>query len=97
MPLGPWSELVALNRRTWLGITDARDRRRAGSSGWNPARACPGRRRGPGPSGTPTRFPSRLHDPAILAILSPAGPDRHQGGRIPACRLGHNPCGQGRS
>ena len=23
MPLGPWSELVALNRRTWLGITGA--------------------------------------------------------------------------
>ena len=23
MPPGPWSELVALNRRTWLGITGA--------------------------------------------------------------------------
>lgn len=22
-PPGPWSELVALNRRTWLGITGA--------------------------------------------------------------------------
>ena len=96
MPPGPWSELVALNRRTWLGITGA------GIAGGlaraaGPGAGCPGRRRAPGPSRNANPVPGRLHDPAILAILPPARPDRHQGGRIPACRLGHNPCGQGRS
>ena len=56
MPPGPWSELVALNRRTWLGISGRRDRRRAGSSGWTRRGAAPAGDEPPARRGTPTRF-----------------------------------------
>ena len=93
---GPSSEPAALNRRdlAWhhgAGI----------AAGWlarpDPARAGSGRRRASGRRGNADPVPDRLHDPALLAVPAPARPDRHQGGRLPACRLGHDARGRARS
>jgi len=56
MPPGPWSELVALNRRTWLGITGAGIAGGLARAAGPGAGAAPAGDEPPARRGTPTRF-----------------------------------------
>ena len=92
------SELLPLDRRTWIGLTAAAIAggvARAGEPG--ASRETPSAAEPPGQRGMPTRFQVACMTLPYSQVLARAGPQRHQGGRVPVRRVGHDASGRERN